>query len=226
MKILSLSTAENGCSLAIMDGRKLVCEELWTSRKTHSKRIMGMIDHLLSERAKMSIEDIDGFVAAKGPGSFTGLRIGISVVKGFAVALGKPEYGVSSLDGIAFQFFTASCPVCVMMDARRDQVYSSVYLFEKGRLVSRTPEKVDHPLTLLPDHEGPVLFAGSGAKVYEDLIRDNVKEPFFAGQSVENVSAKAMVKVLYDTPDFQNSQKFFLVPDYIRKSDAELAFGQ
>ena len=115
MQLLCLSTAEQGCSLAIIDGESPVCEEYWEVKMAHSTRLLTMIEHMLEKRAGMELSDIDAFVAARGPGSFTGLRIGISVIKGLAYAMGKPGLGVSSLDGIAFRFVHSQIPVCVMM---------------------------------------------------------------------------------------------------------------
>ena len=142
MRILSLSTAEQGCSIALFDNKNLICEEYWVDKQTHSKRLVAMVEHLLAHRAWFGLSEIDGFIAAKGPGSFTGLRIGISVIKGLAYALGRPDAGVSSLDGIAYRFASLSVPVCVMMDARRNEVYCAVYRFEQGLLVHKSDEKI------------------------------------------------------------------------------------
>ena len=123
LRILSLSTAEQGCSLSVFEHKKLICEEYWADKQTHSKRLTTMVENLLDNRAGFGLSKIDGFIAAKGPGSFTGLRIGISVIKGLAYAMSKPDAGVSSLDGIGYRFSNVSVPVCVMMDARRNEVY-------------------------------------------------------------------------------------------------------
>jgi len=137
LRILSLSTAEQGCSLAVFDNKALVCEEYWADKQTHSKRVLAMVENILACRAGWGVSEIDGFIAAKGPGSFTGLRIGISVIKGLAYAVSKPDAGVSSLDGIAYRFSAASVPVCVMMDARRNEVYCAVYHLERSVLVDK-----------------------------------------------------------------------------------------
>ena len=170
MKFLSLSTAEQGCSLAIIENESVICEEYWTTKKTHSKRLLKMIEHMLEKRAGLALNDIEVFVAAKGPGSFTGLRIGISVIKGLAYAIEKPVMGVSSLDGIAFRFVHSAIPVCAMMDAKRDEVYCAIYLFEHGILISKTKEKVVSPQDAIEMTEGPTLFVGSGSKAYKKIF--------------------------------------------------------
>jgi len=224
LKLLCLSTAESGCSLAIIDGKSLVCEEFWRSRLTHSKRLIKMIDHMLEKRACMELSDIDVFVAAKGPGSFTGLRIGISVVKGLAYAMEKPAAGVSSLDGISFRFVHSSIPVCVMMDAKRNEVYFALYQFDHGRLVSKSRERVGCPEDAIGMTNGSTLFAGSGSKAYKDIIKQKADNPVIAHDFLDSVSALALVRSLHSKENFLDSSQNILSPAYIRKADAQLQF--
>ena len=231
LKLLCLSTAEPECSLAIIDGNSLVCEEFWKARLTHSKRLVTMIEHMLTNRACMELADIDAFIAAKGPGSFTGLRIGISVVQGLAYAIQKPVAGVSSLDGIAFQFIHSSIPVCVMMDAKRNEVYCAVYLFDHGRLVSKTKERVVSPKDAIGMTNGSTLFAGSGSKVYKDIIEQEADNPVIAHDFLNFVSATALVRSLYLKDNVFKDPENILVPsyispNYIRRADAQLQFAQ
>ncbi|MCK4767634.1 MAG: tRNA (adenosine(37)-N6)-threonylcarbamoyltransferase complex dimerization subunit type 1 TsaB [Desulfobacula sp.] len=225
MKILCLSTAEPGCSLAIIDGKSIVCEEFWTARLTHSKRLVKMIEHMLTNRACMDLSDMDTFVAARGPGSFTGLRIGISVVKGMAYAMGKSGVGVSSLDGIGFRFVHSSIPVCVMMDARRNEVYCAVYQFDHGRLVSKSKERVVCPEEAVEMADNAALFAGSGSKAYKDIIEQKADKPRFAHEFLDSVSAAALVRSLYLKEDFFNDSENILTPTYIRMADAQMGSG-
>lgn len=108
MRILAVDTAEQSCSIALVEDEVTLSDAFVMNKQTHSRSLMDMIAHMLGERSGVNIRDIDGFVAAHGPGSFTGLRIGISVVKGLACAVSKPVAGISSLDGIAWQFSTLS----------------------------------------------------------------------------------------------------------------------
>lgn len=225
MKLLSLSTAENGCSLAITEDDTLVCEEFWTNRLTHSKRVLTMIEHMLEKRVCIKLDDIDGFIASKGPGSFTGLRIGISVIKGMACALNKPAAGASSLDGIAFRVKYSSIPICVMMDARRDEVYYAIYQFDQGRLVAKTREMVASPAKAIEMTKGATLFVGSGSKVYKNIIEQKADKPVITHNFQDHVSAAAMVQSLYSKDGFLYDPENSLRPSYIRKSDAQLQFG-
>lgn len=228
MKLLSLSTAEQGCSLAVTDGERLICEDFWDAKQTHSKRLVSMIDHIIDQRTNFELTQIDGFVAAKGPGSFTGLRIGISVIKGLSFAMERPVFGVSSLDGIAYQFVFSSLPVYVMMDARRNQVYWACYRFENGTLVSKSKAKVTRPedvLKGLSDNKS-AIFAGSGSKVYRDLINTRARSPVIADSFFDSVSASAMIRFLLSQGNFPDSEHCSLTPYYIRKSDAEIKYPE
>ena len=226
MKFLCLSTAEQGCSLAIVDGKSPVCEEYWEVKKTHSTRLLTMIEHMLEKRACINLSDIDAFVAAKGPGSFTGLRIGISVIKGLAYASEKKSLGVSSLDGVAFRFVHSQLPVCVMMDARRNQVYCAVYVFEHGSLISKTSERVVSPQEAVNMTQGPSLFAGSGSKAYKGIIEKSADQPIIGHESFDSVNAAALILSLSSNHDYLNNPDNILNPSYIRKSDAQLQFGK
>lgn len=226
MRLLALSTAEQCCSLAVMDHTALLCEEFWNSRVTHSRRLVQMISHALDSRAGLKLDELDGFVAAKGPGSFTGLRIGISVIQALAYSMEKPALGVSSLDGIAFRFSFASQPVCVMMDARRNEVYSAVYRFEKGCLISKTKETVSSPEKAVGRSGKNSLFAGTGSKVYKKIVEASAPENSISDPSMDCVSAAAMVQSLYGDPEFCDDPGNILLPSYIRKSDAELQFAE
>ncbi|MCP3943367.1 MAG: tRNA (adenosine(37)-N6)-threonylcarbamoyltransferase complex dimerization subunit type 1 TsaB [Desulfobacteraceae bacterium] len=225
MRILSLSTAEQGCSLAVFEDKRLICEEYWVDKQTHSKRLTVMVENLLDNRAGFGLSKIDGFIAARGPGSFTGLRIGISVVKGLAYVMSKPDAGVSSLDGIAFRFSSASVPVCVMMDARRNEVYCAVYHFERGNLVSKSDEVVCSPKQAVLSAGENALFVGSGSKAYQELILNLTNQKaVFSCETMDYVSAAALARPAVFNNNFFSNSKNKLEPSYIRKSDAELQF--
>ena len=225
-RLFALSTAEQGASLALFEDDLQVCTALWTSRQTHSKRLMAMVDQMLVHQAGVALADIDGFIAARGPGSFTGLRIGISVIQGLAYAASKPCAGVSSLDGIAYRFSQSQIPVCVMMDAKREEVYSAVYRFDGGKLVDKGEECVCDPETAIRSAGNNALFAGSGSKAYQDLIYEITRgQAIIAPVSQDGVSASAMIRKALTSLDWVKSQEHRLAPVYLRKSDAERQFG-
>ncbi|THB74759.1 MAG: tRNA (adenosine(37)-N6)-threonylcarbamoyltransferase complex dimerization subunit type 1 TsaB [Desulfobacteraceae bacterium] len=226
MKILSVSTAENGCSLALFSDWQLVCEDFWKTKLTHSKRLAGMISTMVKERAGWDLDHIDAFVSAKGPGSFTGVRIGISTVMGFSAALSKPVIGVSSLDGIAWQFFPAPVQVTAMMDAKRSEVYTAVYRFEGGRLSFKGEEAALSPEQAVEQAGRKGVFAGSGAQAYKDLILEMTKaKGVVAPNTTSHVKAGALVDSLASDPAVFEAAGQSVTPVYLRKSDAEIHFS-
>lgn len=226
MKILAVDTTEQSCSVAIVEEQVPICEAFHMNHMTHSRTLMDMIVHMVENRAGIKIDDLDAFVVSCGPGSFTGLRIGISVVKGLAFATSKPSAGISSLDAIACQFFCSSVPVCVMMDAKRGEVYCAVYRFINGRLIQKSQEMVLSPeqavdiavnlnLTLFPvlEQELGVINNMQGkhlsSAVPEDGKTENIspRSVMFAGSGA--VAFKPLIKRLTDdsalfAPAFQN----------------------
>ncbi len=223
MRLLSLSTAEQGASLALFNDGVLDCHIYWASRLTHSVRLMAMVEDMLRVRAGVELSEMDGFIAARGPGSFTGLRIGISVVKGLAYGVSKPCAGVSSLDGIGYRFSQASQPVCVMMDAKRNEVYAAVYQFEGGLLKQKSRELVCPPEQAVSLAGDAALFVGSGSKAYQDLISSLTKNRAgFSCPTMDYVCAVALARQALMGEDFFENHKNELVPTYLRQSDAEI----
>ena len=224
MNLISLSTAEPECSIAFIVDGQLIYEEFWLDRTTHSKRLLTMIDHVLQHWVKKTLAEFDGFVAAKGPGSFTGLRIGISTAHGIALASGRRAYGVSSLDGLAYRFSYATDRVCAMMDAKRGQVYCAVYRFKNGQQASKSEEHVCSPEKAVALAGPDALFAGSGVVAYRSVISDTARNPVFSDPFDNAISAAALIKSLLDTDDPLDEQRQQLSPVYLRQSDAEMQF--
>ncbi len=225
MKILAVDTTEQGGSIALVDNGIPLCDRYVAGLKNHAVTLMPLVERMLKEDAENGLDDLDGFVVSRGPGSFTGLRIGISMVKGLALATGKPVAGVSSLDGIAWQLSHASLPVCAMLDARRGEVYCAVYQFKNGELISKGEEKTISPEDV-PALAGPsALFAGSGALVYGSCIAEGMgKGAFFAPGFQSHVSALALAHVFFHDPGVCLKDPGELIPVYLRRSDAEINY--
>ena len=223
MKILVVDTAEQSCSIALVENGLPFCEVFFSGKNTHSKSLMNMIHHLVENMAGIGINDVDGFAVSCGPGSFTGLRIGISVVKGLAFATSKPVAGISSLDGIAWQMAFSAIPVCAMMDAKRGEVYCALYHFHNGLLKEKTREMALSPENALKMAGTNVLFVGSGAVAFHKLIKDILGDGAFFVPGFQNfISASALACAL-----LENSAPFSMMPDalkpvYLRRSDAEI----
>ncbi len=230
MKILAVDTAEQSCSIALVEDQIPLCETFFLNKRTHSRSLMDMIVHMLEKRAGLNIHEIDGFVAAHGPGSFTGLRIGISVVKGLACAVSKPAAGISSLDGIAWQFST-STSVCAMMDAKRGEVYCAFYHFENGLLVEKSQERAIAPEKAAKmakaAGKGNTLFAGSGAAVFRNKIQHFYGAGAHFVLPFQNyVRASALAHVLFQDPAVLSLNHDAVKPLYLRRSDAEITYDK
>lgn len=173
MKILAVDTSGKVSSVAVMSDGVLLGEYYIDSNLTHSQTIMDMIVSCLKS-LRIDICDIDIFAVSKGPGSFTGLRIGISIIKGLAMANNKPCIAVSTLEGLAYNFMGYPGIICPVMDARREQVYTAVFRSDNNSI---TQEEED-TACLISDlgyildkaynyevTEEPIIFVGDGSEL-------------------------------------------------------------
>ena len=169
MILLAIDTASRSCSVAVLDGNTVMAEINDVSGQTHSRHLMGMVDQALSMSVGQ-IGNIDGFAVTQGPGSFTGLRIGISTAKGLAEAAGKPLVGVSSLQALAWQVFPSDVMVIPMLDARRKEVYSARYAREGETFKMVGVEQALSPEAAVDGLDMPCLLVGDGAVAYADRL--------------------------------------------------------
>ena len=226
MKILAVDTATVSCGVGVIDGDALLAETITTVAETHSKHLMRMVDLTLN-LAQCSLSDIDGFAITIGPGSFTGIRIGLSTVKGLAFASGKPLTGVSTLDVLASQCALDGKLICSMLDARKSEVYLCFYRYRNEQLAKEGPEIVIAPAAALKEIREPCIFNGDGAGIYREVIKAQVGEFAHFADAGDNVIRAATVARL-GLKQFSvqaTADAASLVPHYIRKSDAELKFG-
>lgn len=223
MKILALDTSTTSCSVAVVDRKRLLAETTIVREQTHSKHLMDMV-HSVVDFSGVALSDLDGIAVTRGPGTFTGLRIGISSVKGLAVALDKPVVGVSSLEALALQCAAADGLVCPMIDARKREVYFSRYRFRDGVAVIEAGEDVLPPDEAIAGIDEPCLFVGSGTRFYRSVLVESLGEKALFARPCEQTIRASTVAYLSlkrfinaDTDDVGT-----LIPRYIRKSDAEL----
>ena len=223
MKILAVDTATKSCSVAIVDKESLLAEMTVVNEQTHTKHLLEMIS-LVIKHSGLNLSDLNGFAVTRGPGSFTGLRIGISSVKGFAAAQGKPIAGVSSLDALARQVSFSPHLICSLIDARRDEVYSSKYRYKDGNLKKEGKEQAVSPIDVLDEIDEPCIFVGSGAVQYRNVINDKLGEYAYFAQAYENtIRASTVARLSMDRFEIDDTDDVeMFVPNYIRKSNAEL----
>jgi len=223
MKILAVDTATKSCSVAVIDGGTLLAESTSFKGQTHSRQLLNIIDSVL-EQAGLKIAQLDGFAVSIGPGSFTGLRIGISSVKGLAFSLDKPVVGVSTLQTLAYQCKQNPYLICPILDARKHEVYFCHYRFKEGYLEKESQERVASPTEAFREIREPCLFVGNGAKLYQEVICSGLGGlAHFAAESQDTIQASAVAWL--SLPRFKRQETDdvqLLVPQYIRKSDAQL----
>lgn len=223
MKLLTIDTSTNTCSVALSCDGRVMGEYLLEMQRTLSERLLAGVELLLAG-AGLTVQDMDGFGVALGPGSFTGLRIGIATVKGLALVTGKPVAGFSSLAMLAMNLPWADAPVCPMFDARKKEVYTGLY---RCRELPEPviPDCVVSPETFLARLEGPVIFVGDGAVRYREHIESRLgARARFAPASVTQPRASA--GALLAEAEFARGSSVTaaaLAPLYIRPSEAELA---
>ncbi len=222
MKILTIDTSTTACSAALTDGEKITAEFLLDTDRTLSKQLINQIDSILRS-AGLTVDELDGFGVTVGPGSFTGLRVGIATVKGLAVASDKPVAGFSSLAMLAMNLPWSSYQVCPMLDARKNEVYTGLYRCE-GIPAIISADCVTAPADFLDNIAETTVFLGSGAVRYRGTIESRLgKKAVFAPFSCNIPRASAGAVLAYHAfsrgetvpPDQLN-------PAYIRPSEAEI----
>lgn len=166
MIIAGVESSAVAASAAVLKDGVIVSECYLNAGLTHSQTLMTLIDGALNG-AGISVKDADAFAVAHGPGSFTGVRIGVSAVKGLSFPFGTPCYGVSTLEGMAYCADAEDCVICPVMDARCGQVYTALFRKEGGtirRLTEDSPLRLEELAELLGGYEGPVLLLGDGTE--------------------------------------------------------------
>lgn len=183
MKILGVDTSTNILSVAIVEDKDIIANLSRTLEKGHSSGLVPMIEEIL-KKSNISLKQIDGFAVGIGPGSFTGLRVGVTTMKTLAFAVDKPIVGISSLDTIAYNGIGTSGLICPIVDAKRNQVYSAIYAWE-GKVLKRLSNYLLTPVErLLKKIKGEALFLGDAVELYrEEIIKIKEGTAKFAPKS-------------------------------------------
>ena len=223
MRILAVDTSTRSCSVAVVDGNDLLAEVTSGNGQTHSRHLMAMI-HSALELAGMKLSMMDGLSFTSGPGSFTGLRIGISTVLGLSAATGKPIAGISGLDALALQAATSGMSICSLIDGRRNEVYFARYRWVKEALVKEASEQVLPPEQAISGLSTPALFVGNGAMLHQSLIRDRLGDGARFAPNCQNTLRASTVAWIsmkrFETGDVDDIFRF--EPMYIRRPDAKI----
>ncbi len=224
MRILAFESSAKAASVALLEDKLLVAENYLNIGKTHSTTLMTMAEHILND-GDLSIADIDYIAVAKGPGSFTGVRIGVAAAKGLAWAAQKPCCGVSTLEAMAFQLKNVVGTICPVMDARREQVYTAVFASDGSSIQRIYDDKaisLDELEKILSNVQAPVYLVGDGSRLCYDRLHGSVQQLQYPPEHLEfqRASGVAMAAAaMVDRGEYGSSED--LVPNYLRLSQAE-----
>ena len=222
MNLLAVDTSTTSCSVALFKGDRLLAEEVYTAGKTHSRHLLSIIHRILNG-CRCEPKDIGGMAVTRGPGTFTGLRIGISTVKGFAAATQAQVVGVSSLTALAFPFSLMECTVVAMIDARRGEVYHAQYRGGWGTPEPATPVALGAPEAVAATLPEDAILIGSGALLYRDVFEARCSRIRFADATqhvIRAASVGMLARARFNRQDVDPLDA--LIPEYIRKSDAQI----
>ena len=224
MLILAFETTAKAGSVALMDGEKLLGESYQNTGLTHSQTLMVMAEDMLRSSGK-TVSDVTAVAVAEGPGSFTGVRIGVAAAKGFAWGGELPCYGVSTLEAMAETLGIWQGYVCPCMDARRSQVYNALFSVKNGE-IERIQEDRAISLAELGEElkilEGPIFLVGDGSSLTYRTLKDTVPELVLPPehrmhQRASGVALVAAKKIAAGEAGDANA----LTPNYLRLSQAE-----
>lgn len=212
-------------SAAVVEDSKVICEYSVNLKLTHSETLLPMVDTVV-KRSGIALKDVDFIAVSKGPGSFTGLRIGSATAKGLAFSMGCPIVGVPTTETLASNIFGFDGLICPLMDARRNQVYTGLYrnTMEGFEVVE---DSMACPIEDIVGHINakglPVIFLGDGVPVFMDYLKSNVKTAFsFAPININmQNSASLAVRALQLFKEGCSESAFDHAPEYLRLSQAE-----
>lgn len=225
MNLLAIDASGVAGSVAYIKDGKLAGEYYICDKLTHSQTIMPMLEDMKA-LLNINLEEVDAVAVTSGPGSFTGLRIGVTAAKALALALEVPIVGVPTLDTMAHAMVYTEYLICPIMDARRNQVYTALYQWE-GNVLNRLTEHmavdIEEYVTKLGERKEKIIFLGDGVGVYENIIREKLQDkvvfaPSFCNLQHASVLADVATK-LYEAGKAEDPSLF--VPMYLRKSQAE-----
>ena len=174
MNLLAIDASGIAGSVAYIKEDRLVGEYYICDKLTHSQTIMPMLEHMKT-LLEIDLETLDVIAVTSGPGSFTGLRIGVTTAKALALALDVPIIGIPTLDVIANNMTHTTKLICPIMDARRNQVYTSLYGWQGEKLERLTEYRacdLDNYLEELKEKEKEIVFLGDGIDVYKEKIKE------------------------------------------------------
>jgi tRNA threonylcarbamoyladenosine biosynthesis protein TsaB len=223
MYILGIETSTTTGSVAVVSENGVIAQYSLNIEVTHSERLMSTVDRVLKDTG-LTITDMDGYAVAIGPGSFTGLRIGLAAVKGLALVTGKPVAAVPTLEALAWNLPYSAYPVCPMLDARKNEVYAAMYRFDGTTFVRVMAEAVislSHLSELISEK---TLFTGEASHLFrEEIVNLFGDRALFAPVSAILPSAATVAEIGFAMiKSGKQADLDSVTPMYIRRSEAEV----
>ncbi|NFO12030.1 tRNA (adenosine(37)-N6)-threonylcarbamoyltransferase complex dimerization subunit type 1 TsaB [Clostridium botulinum] len=223
MILLSIDSSSKVATAALFEDDTLLGEVTLNNKKEHSTILMTLVESLL-DSCNLDIDSVDGFVVSKGPGSFTGLRIGMATIKGLSFGSNKPYVSISSLDALAYSIAPFNGIICPIMDALRNNVYTALYKSCNGKLekiMDYSALDINELVDMLNEKEENVMFIGDGLNNTKEYILNNCNNCFFPPNHLNLVRASSlgelgMIKLKNGEYDDSNSAPF-----YLKKPQAE-----
>ena len=223
MRTLATDTSSKAATVAVTEDGNLLGVFTLNLSTPHSQISMVLIEELL-KKLNLTAKDIDIFAAAQGPGSFTGLRVGIATIKGLADGAGKDAVGVSTLEAMAFKFNYFDGYVCPLLDARRNQVYYSLYKNSEEILPADMCD-INILLSKLSCFDKKIIFTGDCIDKHKELIKETLKDNAVFPAEIYNASDAASVAYLAEKL-YLNKQNKPIAPDYLVKAYVEQQEGK
>ena len=224
MKILGIDTSTMAANVAVLEDDKLICEYTINTKKTHSQKLMPMIENML-KLSDIEIKDIDAIGICVGPGSFTGLRIGMATAKAMAHVNNIPLIGVNSLEILGANMDFCNKKICSILDAQRNQVYTCKYIVEDNKSKSLEEIKImpiDDLLQELSDTNEEWVIVGEATYKYKEKIESIPN--IYVSLPANNITKASSLCVIAKDKFEQNREVhncYDINPMYIRKSQAE-----
>ena len=225
MRILGIDTATMISGIGMVQDGEILADFRYDVKLTHSEVLLSHIEKLL-KMLKLKLQDLDGFSVSIGPGSFTGLRIGLATVKGLGFASGKPVASIPTLDALAFLSRGERYPLVPLLDAKKKQVYAAVYETQNKKIIRKTSYFVIDPSELKQKIPPEVVFTGPGIKVCQSELKNLMgkKAHFLRGEKTMPSGAAVAYMGWEKLKQGEKEDLFLLEPIYVRKSEAELKF--
>ncbi len=219
MKVLAIDTCTASATVAISENGNLLGTTTLCLKRSHSQIIMVLIEELLN-KLELTPKDIDLYAAAKGPGSFTGIRVGIAAIKGLADGTGKPSFGVSTLKAMALPFTSSDALICSIIDARREQVYYGVYDNNLCDIEKEYILKINELCEKLKVYNKKIIFTGDCVEKHKEIIKNILGENAVFTNNIYNFNNAVNVTALAEE-QYNKNPVSGIEPEYILKSYVE-----